>query len=326
MNHPFHLLSKCLLAGLLAWHSGAYAAWPERPITLMVGWVMGSGTDLIARQLAGGLEKELGVPVSVLNIDGADGVFAHSAVAFGAPDGYTIGLVTPDFISAYWLKQTDYSYEGFTPIARVEQSPAVFWVRQDSPWRNLKEALAAILKSPPGTYHISGMAQGGAYHIAMAGLLKANGIRPDALRPVPSDGAQPGLDALANGEVDICPNSLREGSALLKQGRIRALAVLSNERLNAFPDVPTAREASGKASSGGTWRAVLAPAGLPAEIRTRLTEAVVKVADSAEFRSFLAFQGFGAGTLSGEDLRKLMFEDHRAWGNMMGELGLRKRK
>lgn len=316
----------CLLLCLLAVPLAARAAWPERPITLVVGWVMGSGSDLIARQMASGLEKELGVPVSVMNIDGANGVFAHSQVAFGEPDGYTLGLVTPDFISAYWQGETNYSHESFTSIARIEQSPAAFWVDAKSPWRTLNEALAAIRKTPPGTYSISGMAEGGAYHIAMFDLLKANGLRADALRIVPSEGAVPGFRALGKGLVDVCPDSLREGNVFYRQRKVRPLAVFARERQANFPDVPTVREANGKLVQGGTWRAVLAPPDLAPEVRTRLTEAVVKVAASPEFQAFLDMHGFGAGTLAGDDLRKFMADEHRHWGDVLAELKLRKRK
>lgn len=310
----------------LLWAGTACAVWPDRPITLIVGWVMGSGSDLIARKMADGLSKELGAPVSVLNIDGADGIFAHSAVAYGEPDGYTLGLVTPEIFSAYWQQQTAYSFESYTPIARVEQSAAAFWVNQDSPWRTLGEALAALRKARPGTYSMSGMTVGGAYHIAMAGLLKAHGLRVDALRPVPSEGAQPGFDALAKGLVDVCPDSLHEGHDLRRQGKIRPLAVLARERVDSFPDVPTVRELDGKPVFGGTWRAVLAPRGLPPEVSARLTEAVQKVAGSSEYRGFLDMYGFGPATLAGEELRKALAEEHRHWGDVMGELGLRKRK
>jgi len=319
-----------ILASLLAclgFGGGVSAAWPERPITLMVGWVMGSGSDLVARQIAAGLEKELGVPVAVLNIDGADGVFAHSAVAWGEPDGYTLGLVTPDFIGAYWQKQTDYSWEKFTPIARVEQSPAAFWVGSQSPWRSLPEALAAIRKAPPATYSVSGMAIGGAYHLALAGLLKAHGLRPDALRALPSEGPAPGFEALVAGKVDVCPDSLREGRVFLHQGRSRALAVLARERQAGFAEVPTVRELTGKSVIGGTWRAVLAPPELPDEVRARLTEAVLKVIGTPEYRAFLEAHGLGASlTLSGDELARFMAEEHRQWGETLCELGLRKRE
>jgi tripartite-type tricarboxylate transporter receptor subunit TctC len=281
---------------------------------------------LIAREMALGLEKELGVPVSVLNIEGANGIFAHSMVAFGEPDGYTLGLVTPDFIGAYWQGQTDYSYESFTPIARIEQSAAAFWVDNRSPWHNLSEALASIRKAPPGTYSMSGMSVGGAYHVAMVGLLKANGLRVDALRVVPSEGALPGFEALAKGMVDLCPDSLREGNSFYRKNQIRPLAVLARERQANFPDVPTAREAGGKIVLGGTWRAVLAPPGLPPEVAARLTSAVVKVSDSAAFREFLELHNFGPGTLAGDELRRFMVEEHRHWGEVLGELKLRDRK
>lgn len=322
-------LKLMLLAGLagcwLLAAGGAAAAWPERPITLIVGWSMGSGSDMLARQLARGLEKELGVPVAVLNLEGSEGIFAHTAVAYAVPDGYTLGLITPELIGAYWQRQTDYSVERFTPIRLVEKSPAAFWVRQDSPWHNLKEALEAIRKAPVGTYRVGGMAVGGAYHVAMARLLQMHGIPAKALRPVVVEGAMAGFKALAAGQFDVCPDSLREGRLARAQGRARPLAVLARERLANYADVASVREQTGKASVGGTWRAVAAPPGLPEDMAKRLAEAVAKTLASVEFQELLKIHGFTVANLAGEELHKFLADEHRAWGEALRELGLRAR-
>lgn len=322
-------LHRCVVISLLccAGLSGAVAraAWPERPITLVVGWVMGSGSDLIARELASGLQKELGVPVSVMNLDGGDGVFAHSQVAFGTPDGYTLGLVTPEYITAFWTKQTDYALERFTPIAQVEQSAAALWVKKDSPWRTLNDVLTALRKAPPGRYRMSGMAIGGAYHIAMVDWFKANGLPANALAPVSSEGALSGLDLLASGEVDLSPNPLHEGHPLRLQGKIRPLALFARDRLATFPDVPTVREQSGKWVTGGTWRVLMGPPGLSPEIAERLARATLAVSESESFKHFLSGYGFGAAPLSGSELHKMLLAEQSHWGSILAELRLRKR-
>lgn len=306
----------------------AMATWPERPVTLVVGWPVGSGSDLLARALASGLEKVLGVPFAVLNIEGADGIFAHSMVAFGNPDGYTLGLVTPDFIGAYWQMQTDYSFEHFAPIARIEESPAVFWVRQDSPWLTLRDALTAIRKAPSHTYRIGGLAVGGAYHIAFAALLRSQGLSVNDLRIVVADGDASCFDRLGAGEVDICPGPPRDGHAAYHQGRVRPLAVFSRNRVSGWDDLPTVRQAVGKEVVGGTWRAVLAPPNLPAAIVVRLREAVIKVVHSAEFQNTERLDGFDTNDdlLTGDDLSKFMADEHFRWGDILREMNLRERK
>jgi tripartite-type tricarboxylate transporter receptor subunit TctC len=286
----------------------ASAAWPERPVTLVVPWAAGGGTDAVARILAAGLEKELGKPVNVVNRTGGGGVVGHTEMVNAKPDGYTIGLATAEVTTFYWSNTAPFTYEKLTPIALVNFDSAAFNVGSDSPWANLRAALDDIKKQPVGRYKMSGMAAGAAYHLAFAGLLQLEGIDPKAVVVVPSQGAAPGFQELASGGVQVVPSSLPEGKPMIDAGRVKSLAVMSKEPIGAFPAVPTVKQAIGKDYEGGTWRGLAAPAGLPADITARLVDAAEKVANSDAYKTFLADRGFGyayaKGPLSANSWRR----------------------
>ena len=304
----------------------ALAAWPERPITLVVPWAAGGGTDAVARILAAGLEKELGKPVNVVNRTGGGGVVGHTEIVNSKPDGYTIGLATAEVTTYYWSNTAPFTYEKLTPIALVNFDSAAFNVAANSSWANLRTALDDIKKQPVGHYKLSGMAAGAAYHLAFAGLLQLEGINPKSVAVVPSQGAAPGFQELASGGVQIVPSSLPEGKAMFDAGRVKSLVVMSKEKISAFPSVPTVKEAIGKDYEGGTWRGLAAPAGLPPDVTARLVEATEKVSNSEAYKSFLAERGFGYAFAKGPAFGEFLATQHKNNGEIMEALGLRLRK
>jgi tripartite-type tricarboxylate transporter receptor subunit TctC len=313
-------------AAFLAMSVSAQAAWPERPITLIVPWAAGGGTDAVARMLAAGLEKELGQPVNVVNRTGGGGVVGHTEIVNAKPDGYTIGLATAEVTTYYWSNTAPFTYEKLTPVALVNFDSAAFNVSASSPWQNLRAALDDIKKQPIGRYKLSGMAAGAAYHLAFAGLLQQEGIDPKSVVVVPSQGAAPGFQELAAGGVQIVPSSLPEGKPMMDAGKVKALAVLSKEKIAAFPSVPTVKEAIGKEYEGGTWRGLAGPAGLPADVTARLVAAAEKVANSNEYKTFLNERGFGYAFAKGEAFGGFLADQHKRNGEVMGALGLRLRQ
>ncbi len=301
----------------------AQAAWPDRPITLIVPWAAGGGTDAVARLIASGLEKELGQPVNVVNRTGGGGVVGHTEIVSAKPDGYTIGLATAEITTYYWAGTAPFTYADVTPVALVNFDAAALHVAADSPWQDAAQALDAIKQAKPGTYKLSGMPVGAAFHLAFAGLLQAADIDAKAVAVVPSQGAAPGFQELASGGVQIVPSSLPEGRAMVDAGRVKALLVLANERIPAFPDVPVAKEAIGKEVVGGTWRGLAAPKGLPDDITAKLTETVEKVVKAPEFAKFMADRGFGVAFAKGDEFRIFLEDQHARNGELMGALGLR---
>src|SRR6187549_1764337 len=148
---------------LLTASTFGFAAYPERPITLIVPWGAGGGTDATARIIASLLEKELGQPVTVVNRTGGSGVVGHAAIASAAPDGYTIGMITVEIGMMHWQGLTEINGASYTPIGLVNADPSGIEVRADAPYKTVQDLLAAI-KANPGKFKASGTGQGGIWH------------------------------------------------------------------------------------------------------------------------------------------------------------------
>ena len=283
------LLGLALLAATV----GASAqSWPDRPITLVVPWGAGGGTDAVARMIASLMEKDLGQPVNVVNRTGGSGVVGHPAIAGAAPDGYTLGMITVEITMMHHQKLTELNPTSYTPLALMNLDPAGFQVRADSPYKTMGDVLAAI-KANPGKFKASGTGQGGIWHLALAGWLRDAKVDPAAAPWVPSNGAAPGLQDLVAGGVEFVPCSLPEARSLIDAGKVRSLAVMASTRAALFPNVPTLKEATGSDWATGAWRGIAAPKGLPANVAARLEASVKKAYDSKEYKDFMAQRGFG---------------------------------
>jgi len=307
-----------------AWAGGpAAAAYPERPITIIVPWGAGGGTDATGRILASLMEKDLGVPVSVVNRTGGSGVIGHSAIATAAPDGYTLGVVTVEIGMMHWQGLTDLTYKDYTPLALYNADPAGLQVRSDSEWQKAQDVLDAV-KANPGKYKASGTGQGGIWHLALAGLLQAAGIAPDAAPWVPSQGAAPAMQDLVAGGVDIVTCSVPEAQALLEAGRAKSLAVMSEERNPAFPEVPTLKEATGLDWQVAAWRGIAGPKGLPDEVTQKLVPLLEKIWNGQEFKDFMAKRGFGLVWQGPDGFEQWMADSDETLGKVMKAVGIAK--
>jgi tripartite-type tricarboxylate transporter receptor subunit TctC len=304
---------------------GAKADYPDKPITLIVPWAAGGGTDAVARLIASGLEQQLGTNVNVVNRVGAGGVLAHSEIADAPPDGYTVGLATTELSTYYWGATGDVTWEAYTPIALVNFDPSAIHVNASSKWQTAKEVMDDIRAGEAGAYKMSGVPIGGAAHLSFGGLLHSMGIDPTKVVLVPSQGAAPGFQQLAAGGVDIVPSSLPEGAAMVEAGKVRPLATIAAERTAAFPDVPTVKEALGVDYQAGAWRGILAPKGLPDDVREKLTTALKAVYDSEEFTKLMAERGFGKVWAEGDDFAKYLEKDFAQTGEVMKAIGIRQR-
>jgi len=313
----------CATAMVFGLASQAGAAFPERPITLIVPWAAGGGTDAVARYIGAILQEELGQPVNVVNRTGGNGVVGHSAVATAEPDGYTIGLITLEINMMHWMGLTDLTYASYTPLALMNADPAAIHVRADSEFKTLNELVEAIKKNP-GKFKSSGTAQGGSWHLALAGMLHSLGADPNSTQWVPSTGAATAMTDLAAGGVDLVACSLPEARALVEAGRVRSLAVMAEERLAVFPDVPTLKEATGSTWTKGVWRGMVGPKGLPPEIAKRYEELFKKIYDSEGFKEFMAKRGFETVWANANDFAEFMKRDDAEIGQMMKLMGLAK--
>lgn len=301
----------------------AAAEYPDRPLTLIVPWGAGGGTDATGRMIAGLLKDELGQPVTVVNRTGGSGVVGHSAIANAPADGYTIGVVTVEIGMMHWAGLTELTGKDYTPIALYNYDAAGLQVRADSEWKTARDVIDAI-KANPGKHKGSGTGQGGIWHLALAGMLNADGADPFAAPWVPSKGAAPGLQELVAGGVDVVTCSVVEASALISAGKVRSLAVMDDVKLGAFPDVPTLKEATGSDWKMAAWRGVAGPKGMPDEATEKLTIALEKVWQSAEFQEFMKGRGFGLVWKPGADFATWMEDSDASLGQVMKAVGLAK--
>jgi tripartite-type tricarboxylate transporter receptor subunit TctC len=299
----------------------ATAAYPERPITLIVPWGAGGGTDAVARFFGAYLEKDLGQPVNVVNRTGGNGVVGHSAIAQAPPDGYTFGLITVEITMMHWQGLTKLGPTSYQPLALVNADPAGFQVRADSPWKTVKDAIAAI-KAEPGKHKASGTGQGGIWQLAIAGLLVDLKIDPAAVPWVPSNGAAPGLQDMVAGGVDIVPCSIPEARALIDAGKVKSLAIFADKPPALYPDLPTIKQATGSDWKTAAWRGFAAPKGLPQDIADKLTASLKKAYDSKEYKDFLHQRGFGGEWADQKGFGQYMAKADADMGKVMKAVGL----
>lgn len=309
--------------GLLAMPAIAQGAYPSRPITLVVPWGAGGGTDATARIVGAILEKNLKQPVNVVNRTGGSGVVGHSAIATAAPDGYTLGMITVEITMMHHQGLTQLNPSSYTPLALMNEDPPGVQVSASSPFKTVKE-LADHIKANPGKLKASGTGQGGIWHLALIGWLTAMGLKADAVPWVPSNGAAPAMQDLAAGGVDIVTCSVPEARSMIDAGRAKSLAIMAAKRNPQFAAVPTLNEALGIDYSVGAWRGIAGPKGLPPEIARALTAALKVAYESKEFQDFMASRGFGVTWADAAGFAAFMEKGDKSMAAAMKAAGLAK--
>src|SRR2546421_3966715 len=274
-----HFLVALLLLPMLA-----FAAYPERPITLIVAYPPGGGTDLVARSLAPYVEKHLGggAKIVVVNRAGAGGEVGFAALANSPADGYTIGFVnTPPLLTIPIERQAQFHWQRYDYIGNIIDDPCNFSVHAETPIRNLAE-LAAYAKAHTGEVTVGTTGIGSDDHIPMLKFQRAAGVKP---RHIPFKGAADVRAAHAGRQVMVAAINIGEALQYQKGGTpLRNLVQMSPARTNLTPELPTARE-QGYDIEMSSLRGMAAPKGLPAEIRERLVAAVERAAADPEFQA-----------------------------------------
>ncbi len=315
------MLGGAALAAL-ALTGAAEAAWPERPVTIIVPAGAGGGTDGTARLLAKQLQDELKQPFNVVNNGQGGGIVGHTTIAQARPDGYTLGIVY-NYYQWKMLGQADINSTLYTPIALYNVDPSALIVADTSPFKTGKEAYDA-LKADGGKYKIGcGGACGGSWHIPNAELFIKYGI--DVKKPimVPAAGAALSLQDLASGGLDMVMASLPEAKALIEAGKLRALMVIANNRQAApFGNVPISKEAVGIDHEGGAFRLVAGPKGLPADIVQTLESTLKKIWNSAEFQDGMKNRNFGLKWLDSKDTMAFIQQHEKSLAATMIAVGL----
>ena len=299
----------------------AAAQYPNRPVTLIVPWGAGGGTDATARILASIMEKDLKQPINVVNRTGGSGVVGHSAIAEAPADGYTIGIITVEIGMMHWQGLTKLNGASYTPLGLVNADPAGLQVRADSPYKTAKELLDAI-KANPGKLKASGTGQGGIWHLSIAGMLKSLNVDPATVPWVPSNGAAPGLQDLVAGGVDIVPCSIPEARALIDAGKVKSLAIMDANPPSLYPTVPPLKSALGTDWSMAAWRGIAAPKGVSKDVEARLVATVKSAYDSADYKKFMADRGFGVIYMPPEEFAKFMEKSSNDLGATMKAVGI----
>ncbi len=325
MNQSVRAIARLVTLALVALAPlGASAqAYPTRPITFVVPWGAGGGTDTTARYFAAVMEKELGQPVNVVNRTGGGGVVGHSAIALAPADGYTIGMITVEITMMHWQGLTELGPASYTPLALVNADPAGFTVRADSPYKSVKEFTDAA-KASPGKLKASGTGQGGIWHLALAGMMNDMKIPAATIPWVPSAGAAPAMQDLVAGGVDAVTCSLPEARALIDAGKARPLAVMDTKPSALFPNVPTIKQATGSDWTVSAWRGIAGPKGLPKDVETKLVATIKKIWDSKEFKEFASSKGYGTEWAAQADFAAFMAKGDKSMGEVMKAIGLAK--
>ncbi|UJW83271.1 tripartite tricarboxylate transporter substrate binding protein [Hydrogenophaga sp. SL48] len=277
-------ITVALIVGLSSAH-----AFPDKPIKLVVPFAPAGGTDLIARTLAVEMAKELGQPVVVDNKPGASTLIGTDLVAKSAPDGYTLVVSSiAHAVNPSLMPKMPYSTEkDFAPVSMIVRSPNVLVVRADSPFKSLKDVIAAA-KADPDKLTYASPGNGTSSHLA--GALFADMAKVQ-IKHVAYKGSGPALTDLLGGQTDMIFATSGSVGSFIDSGKLRALAVTSAERSTAYPSVPTVSEAGvpGYATEG--WYGFYAPAGTPAAVIDKLNAATRKAASSEIFKSKVVSEG-----------------------------------
>jgi len=275
-RHLLSLASAAAGSAIAAPVVRAQGAYPDRPITLVVAAPPGGGTDIVGRMFAEHLSKELGQQVIVDNKGGGNGNIATAIVAKARPDGYTLLMQYSSFHSANpaMIKNLNWSPKDLTGVAMGAIAPQLIVIAKRVPPDNLKDFIA-YAKANPGKLNYASFGPGSVAHIGGVMLNKAAGID---LVHIPYKGAGPVSADLVAGQVELAVMSPPSLASHIRNGNVKALALASDARLAAFPDIPTTAEAGLPSFIFDAWYGMFAPAGTPKSVIDRLNAAMRKIA------------------------------------------------
>ena len=313
---------RAALLALIALAPGAAAAqaYPSRPIKLIVPFPAGGGTDIIAREVATKVATQQGWTVVVDNKPGSGGNLGVDAAAKAAPDGYTIVLGQTSNLAinpTLYAKLPYNPVKDLTPVGLVASSPLVLCVAIDSPFKTLADVVAAA-RAKPEAINYASSGSGTVAHLAVEQFQKAAGIK---LTHVPYKGAAQGASDLIGGQIQLYMSSIPTLIGHIRNGKMRAIAVTSDKRVNDLPNVPTVGESGYKGFEAVTWFGIAGPAAMPKDAVSRLNSAFNKALQDAEVKKKL--EGQGADVLGGppEQFAKLIQDDIARWGKVDKESG-----
>jgi tripartite-type tricarboxylate transporter receptor subunit TctC len=291
---------------------GLAADFPTKEVQILVPYAAGGATDLVFRALAAHTSKYLGKAVVVVNKPGGGGTIGFTEAAQARPDGHTlVTAITPMTILPHQVK-TQFSYANFEPVINVVQDPTMFQVRADSQWKTLGQFLDYARKNP-GMITVGNSGAGGGVHLAALAFEKAAGV---TFNHIPFAGGGPSVTALLGGHVHAVSVSPPEGIGHVRAGKLRILALFSERRMEAFPDVATVRE-QGVDFTLSQWRGLAAPRGTPPDVVQKLHDAFKQGMDDPAFVKVATEMTVHLSYLGPREFGLLMARDHERYGALV---------
>lgn len=295
------------------------ADYPRKPIELIVPYAAGGGTDLVSRAFADAAKTHLPQSIGVVNKTGGAGAVGLSEIMAARPDGYKIGMGTVEIAMLPHMGVVRFSIDDFTPIARLNAEPSAITVNVDSPIKTFDDFLAEA-KANPGKIRIGNSGTGAIWHLAASALEDKAGV---TFNHIPYDGANPAVTALLGGHIEAVTVSPAEVVSHVRAGKLRILAVMNDERVAAFPDVPTLKE-KGIDLTVATWRGIVVPKKTPDDVVAALRTAVKATAEEASFKEALAKMNLTHAYADAPEFRKVMEKDNAFFKTTMTKLGIAK--
>ncbi len=294
----------------------AQAAWPSKAIRFVVPFAPGGTSEIVARSVAAELSKQLGQSVYVENKPGGAGTVAMQEVAKSAADGHTIilGHVGTLAVNPYMLKNQTYDVnKDFIPVTLLAKVPNVFVIHPDVPAKNFQE-FVAYAKKNPGQLNYGSAGNASAGHLAMEYLKLVTGM---FITHIPYRGTGPQLTDLLSGRTQASSAGLPALSAHIKSGKLRAIAVGTQQRISTLPDVPTVAEMGFKNFETSQWYGILAPAGTPADIVKRLQEESLKALKSSAVTARFATDNAVGGGGPSSEFASFITSEQKIWSDIV---------
>ncbi|MCU4122187.1 Bug family tripartite tricarboxylate transporter substrate binding protein [Variovorax sp. N23] len=298
----------------------AQAAFPSKPITIIVPFSAGGTTDILARVVGQSMSTDLGQPVVIDNRAGAGGNIGGQAAARATADGYTIfmGTVGTHAINQALYKKMPFDpIKDFAPLSRVAMVPNLLVANPSQPYKNVKE-LIAYAKANPGKINFGSSGSGSSIHLSGELFKQMAGVD---MQHVPYRGSAPAVSDLLGGQISIMFDNMPSAIAHVKGGKLRALAVTTAKRSPALPDVPTIAESGVPGYEATSWFGLLAPAGTPAPVIAKLNASILKALANPEVKKKLAEQGAEAAGEKPEQFAAFIVSETAKWGKVVKESG-----
>jgi tripartite-type tricarboxylate transporter receptor subunit TctC len=303
-----------LMGSAAAWAQAT--AWPTKPVTIIVPFAAGGGTDIGTRIVAQRLSQLWGQSVLVDNRGGAGGNVGLEIVSRAKPDGYTLltGNVGTQSINPTLYRKLNYNPDtSFVPIGLFAELPFVLATTASLPAKNVKE-LVDLAKANPNQLTYASSGNGGSPHLSAETFKIATGTQ---ILHVPYKGGGAAMTDLISGNVHMLFASVLETSAYIKAGKLKALAITSKERVSAMPDVPTLQESGVTGAESGSWLGLLAPAGTPPEVVEKISRGLQQVVTAPDVQQQLLAQGAIAKTGTPQDFVQLIANDRKRYARII---------